>query len=221
MHKQITSKLEKYKSNDSYLISFEGIEGSGKSTQIQLLKEHLKQKNYRVLLLREPGGTTFGENLRSAILNSQETISPLSEAFLFASSRSQLLSEKVLPFLETSNSVVILDRYIDSSIAYQGFARELGMQTILDIHAFGHLKTVPQLTLYLKIDLETSMKRQDARGNKKDYFEKENLGFYSKLIEGYNACAAVFTNRIKTVDATQDMKSVTVSITKHVDELLC
>jgi dTMP kinase len=223
MQKDIISKLEKYNSvtNESYLISFEGIEGSGKSTQIKLLKEHLEQKNYRVLLLREPGGTAFGENLRSAILNSDEKIFPLSEAFLFAASRTQLLNEKVLPFLDQKNSVVILDRYIDSSIAYQGFARELGIQTILDIHSFGKLKIVPQLTLYLKINLETSMARQDSRGNKKDYFEKENQHFYSKLIEGYDTCAEEFKDRIKTIDATKSIENVTNSMIAQIDDLLC
>lgn len=212
MKNNIESKLVPYNENDSLFITFEGIEGSGKSTQIQYLKKYIESMGLSVLLLREPGGTHFGENLRNAILESKENISALSEAFLFASSRSQLLNQKILPFLRQSKTAVIVDRYIDSSIAYQGFARELGMQTILDIHSFGELKTLPNLTFYLKIDLETSMKRQKARGNEKDYFEKENNSFYSKLIDGYDSCAELFNKRVTTINAKQSVEAVSLEI---------
>lgn len=205
---------------NSYFISFEGIEGSGKTTQIKELTSYLESKNFRVTSLREPGGTKFGEKLREAILQSDEQLHPLSEALLFASSRAQLLNQTILPMLKEDNTVIILDRYIDSSIAYQGFARELGMDTILDIHSHSPLNNLPDLTLYLKIDLHTSMQRQDARGNEKDYFEKQDKSFYESLIQGYDSCLERFPKRVKLIDAKQSQQKVTASIIKTVDTYL-
>jgi len=202
----------------SFLISFEGIEGSGKSTQIQLITEYFKNKNKNITYFREPGGTNFGEKLRLAILESKTPIDPLAESYLFASSRAQLLTEKVIPLLEQENQIVILDRYIDSSIAYQGIARGLGAETILDIHKRWPLNLEAHCTIYLKIDLETSLKRQSARGNEKDYFEKENKEFYQNLIDGYNQASEIFPNRIMTIDGKQDEKSVHNAIIKAITE---
>jgi dTMP kinase len=206
--------------NQSHFFSFEGIEGSGKSTQIQRLKEYLENQGYNVLLLREPGGTEFGESLRTAILESEHKIAPLAEAYLFASSRCQLLTQKILPHLKKEKSVVILDRYIDSSIAYQGFARELGANLIEDIHSYHPLNIVPEMTFYLKIDLETSMQRQQSRGNEKDYFEKENNLFYTKLINGYDLCASTYKKRIAIIDANKSIEEVTQSLIQKVQSVL-
>lgn len=200
-------------------ITFEGIEGSGKSTQIDLLEKALEQQGKTVLKLREPGGTPFGEALRKAVLESAEQLDPVAEAMLFASSRAQLLKEKIIPAL-AQNQVVIVDRFLDSSIAYQGFARELGLPTILEIHSHGVLKTHPHLTFYLAIDLETSMKRQAARGNPKDYFEKENHQFYQKLIAGYEECTKVFPQRIKKIDATGNTSTIQQEIMKNVTQYI-
>ena len=199
-------KPKKYK--NTYLISFEGIEGSGKSTQILKFSEYLKSMNMRVHYFREPGGTNFGEKLREVILESETEIHPLAEANLFAASRAQLLSEKVIPLLETENRIIILDRYIDSSIAYQGIARGLGMETILDLHRRYPLNLTPHCTFYLKIDLETSLKRQQTRGNKKDYFEKENQTFYQSLIDGYNSASNLFKDRVSIIDGQKNQEQV-------------
>ena len=193
---------------NSYLLSFEGIEGSGKSTQIKKLTENLKNSHYNVSYFREPGGTEFGEKLRATILESKTPIDPLAEANLFAASRAQLLKEKILPLLEQKNQIVILDRFIDSSIAYQGFARGLGIETILDLHKRFPLNTTPHCTIYLKIDIKTSMDRQDQRGETKDYFEKENHSFYTKLIEGYDQASKIFNDRISIVDATNNIDRI-------------
>lgn len=218
----LENHLTPYQSlNNSYFISFEGIEGSGKTTQIQLLAQYLESKGFRVLTLREPGGTDFGEKLRGAILGSNTAIHPLAEANLFAAGRAQLLYEKVLPFLETKNSIVLVDRYIDSSMAYQGNARGLGIQTILDIHKQAPLNTVPNLTFYLEISLELSHARQAARGNEKDYFEKENHKFYQLLIDGFELCAKSFPERIKTIQADKDIESIKQSIQEQTDRILC
>ena len=131
-------QLNKLKQYNGLFLSFEGLDGSGKTTQISKTKEWLENKNWNVMVLREPGGTVFGEKLRSAILETQEDIDPLAQAMLFASSRAQLLSKKILPFLSNKNHCVILDRYIDSSIAYQGYAAGLGMETITQLHSIHH-----------------------------------------------------------------------------------
>jgi dTMP kinase len=206
-------------SEDSFFISFEGIEGAGKTTQINLVKEYFTKAGYTVSQFREPGGTTIGEKLREAILQSEESLSPLTEAHIFCAARSELMNKLVLPKLEQSKNVVILDRFIDSSLAYQGMARGLGMETILELHSHYPLNIQPHLTFYLKIDLKTSMHRQSMRGNNKDYFEKENHDFYQKLIEGYDKSAAVFKNRIKTIDATQELDQVSTQLLTKVKEL--
>lgn len=193
---------------NTYLISFEGIEGSGKSTQIQKFTEYLKSKGQSVHYFREPGGTKFGEKLREAILESESPVHPLAEANLFAASRAQLLFEKVIPLLEKENQIVILDRFIDSSLAYQGIARSLGMETILDLHKRYPLNLTPHCTFYLQIDLETSLERQNARGNEKDYFEKENTDFYQSLIDGYNGASELFKERISIINGNTDQDAV-------------
>lgn len=199
-------KPRKYK--NTYLISFEGIEGSGKSTQILKFSEYLKAKNQSVHYFREPGGTAFGEKLRDIILQSDTKIHPLAEANLFAASRAQLLSEKVIPLLEKENQIVILDRFIDSSIAYQGVARDLGMDVILDLHKRYPLNLTPHCTFYLKIDLQTSLERQQSRGDKKDYFEKENQVFYQNLIDGYDGASKLFKERVSIIDGHKSQEQV-------------
>ena len=212
--------MESFKDPSSLFISFEGIEGSGKTTQIKRISHYLTSKGYTVTCLREPGGTTFGEGLREVILKSQEPIAPISEALLFASSRAQLLSEIILPKLKQKKHAVILDRYVDSSFAYQGVARGLGIETIKNIHSHYPLNIFPDITLYLKIDLETSLKRQNTRGNEKDYFEKEKESFYTLLIEGFDKCHDQFSERIKLIDASVDMDSVTQEIKETIKGLL-
>ena len=181
-------------------ISFEGIEGAGKSTQIKLLTEHLQNNNKEVLCVREPGGTRFGEKLRQAILHSTKSLHPYSEALLFASSRGQLLQEKILPFLDRPSKVVICDRYIDSSLVYQGMARELGGKCILDLHAHPPLNTLPHITFFIEISVECSFERQAARNNAKDYFESEKIQFYQKLSTGYKEISASAPQRVKVID---------------------
>ncbi|MFW5888050.1 MAG: dTMP kinase [Bacteriovoracia bacterium] len=198
----------------AFFITFEGIEGSGKSSQIELFKKFLIEQDKDILLSREPGGTVFGEKLREAMLSSKEKVDPIAQAMLFASSRAQHLSEKILPFINKPNSIAIIDRYIDSSLAYQGIAADLGIETILEIHRHPPLYHFPHLTFYLKIDWQTSMQRQDMRGSVKDYFESQKKDFYIKLIEGYDKAAELFPQRIKIIDGTQDLETVRQEILK-------
>lgn len=205
---------------ESLFISLEGIEGSGKSTQIQELEKELKSRGYRTLTLREPGGTLFGEKLREAILGSQAPLHPLAECHLFLASRAQLLHEKILPFLMQPKSVVILDRYLDSTLAYQGRARRLGYETVLNLHADEPLNLVPHRTYFLDISLETSMERQAKRGQVKDYFESQKADFYMNLLDGYREVAEIFSARILKIDAEKSPEAVTKMMLTDLARLL-
>jgi dTMP kinase len=223
----VNSLLNSVKSNfrspvtpGSYFISLEGIEGSGKSTQIKNIESFVQNRGLRVLTLREPGGTNFGEKLREVILQSQTRLHPLAECHLFLASRAQLLQEKILPFLLQPGSVVILDRYIDSTLAYQGKARNLGYETVLTLHQFDPLNLLPHRTYFLDIGLETSMARQLARGNKKDYFESQKIEFYKNLIDGYREISEIFPDRIMTIHAEQPVLEVTSVILKDLEEFI-
>jgi dTMP kinase len=205
---------------ESFFLSLEGIEGSGKTTQLKAIENYLADKGYRVLTLREPGGTAFGEKLRSAILESTTPLHPLAECHLFLSSRAQLLQEKILPFLLVPKSVVILDRYLDSTLAYQGKARRLGIETVLSLHQYHPLNLVPHRTYFLDISLETSMERQSKRGQQKDYFESQKTEFYLQLIDGYREMAHLFPERILKINAETDAPSVTSLIYQDLESFI-
>ena len=205
---------------ESFFLSLEGIEGSGKTTQIREIETYLNQKGYRTLTLREPGGTGFGEKLREAILSSEVKLHPLAECHLFLASRAQLLQEKVLPFLLQPKSVVILDRYLDSTFAYQGKARRLGLETVLTLHQHHPLNLVPHRTYFLDISLDTSLERQAKRGQAKDYFESERTEFYMALIDGYREMATVFPKRILKLNAEVSPQEVTQGILEDLKRLI-
>lgn len=204
----------------SLFLSIEGIEGSGKSTQIKEIETFLKSRGFNVLTLREPGGTAFGEKLREAILKSETPLHPLAECHLFLASRAQLLKEKILPFLLKPGSVVILDRYIDSTLSYQGKARRLGFETIMTLHQHDPLNLLPHRTYFLDISLETSMERQKARGKDKDYFESEKTEFYENLMDGYRELADFFPERILKLNAEKNQNEVTTMILTDLEKLL-
>lgn len=214
------NKFHSFHGNNSYLISFEGIEGSGKTSQIEGLKKYAESLGYTVHNFREPGGTVLGEKLRSAILESDCPIAEISEAYIFAAARAQLLSKEILPKLNSPQNIVILDRYIDSSLAYQGVARGLGIQKVLDIHQYEPLTTLPSLTFYLKIDYETSVSRQEKRGNQKDYFESETQNFYNSLIEGYDKAADIFPKRISIIDGKQSIEAISTQVLNEFKKLI-
>lgn len=199
-------------SGTGLFITFEGIEGSGKTTQIQKLESHFNATGRPVLRLREPGGTPFGEKLREAILNQKVPLDPMAETALFVSSRAQLLNEQILPFLKNSNHVVIVDRYIDSTLVYQGSARGKQTSPLWAMHQFAPLNTLPHLTFFLDIDVDTSMSRQASRGHDKDYFESRQRDFHQSLADGYRQLAKDFPERIQKIDASSDETQVSTLI---------
>lgn len=220
INKELLSQFRPPAFPGSFFVSFEGIEGAGKSTQIKRITEYLEKKNFRVLVLREPGGTPYGERLRQAILSTTAKIHPVAEMYLFASARAQLLTEVVLGELSVPNTIIICDRYLDSTIAYQGVARGLGIERVLEAHNLFPLHLVPHMTLYLKIGLETSMTRQEIRNNPKDYFESQGNDFHAKLIQGYDAASELFPERIRVINSERTLDEVYLSIRSKIDELI-
>lgn len=169
------------------LISFEGIDGCGKSTQIKLLEKHLERKGIKYWVFREPGGTEISERIRSLLLHETEEMHPVTELLLFSAARSQLIHEKVLPLLK-KNEMVILDRFYDSTTAYQGYGRksaELNNIHVLNQIATHH--TIPDLTFYLRIDPNEAEKR--TSGIRKDRMENAGHRFFSDVNKGYDELA--------------------------------
>ena len=182
------------------LISFEGIDGCGKSTQIELLKNRLLSESQTVAVFREPGGTDVSEQIRGILLNPEIELDSVTELLLFSSARSQLIASRVKPMLK-ENQIVILDRFYDSTTAYQGYGRNsLPIEEIHLLNSIASHHIEPDITFYLKIDLSTSEDRRKAFT--KDRMEQSGKDFFEKVIEGYNKLASEF-DRFVTLDATK------------------
>lgn len=186
-------------------ITFEGIDGSGKSTQIGHLKEQLEREEISVSLFRDPGGPELSEKIRDLLLNSSYEVDDVTELLLFSSSRSQLVAEEVLPKLK-SGSIVMLDRFYDSTVAYQGYGRaSVELDKIHQMNKIASHGRAPDLTIYMKISLEEAQKRMARK--KRDRIERAGDGFFQKVIAGFDELAAS-NDRFFTVDATLPEKEV-------------
>ena len=196
------------------IFSFGGIEGVGKSTQINLLKEYLETNGYSTEILREPGSTITGESIRSILLDSKENLSSESELLLMFAARAQLISEKV----NNSNSDIILfDRFYDASVAYQGFGRNLSIDFIQSLIGFINCPE-PRLTFLLDISVQDGFERKV--NDVKDRIESAGNEFFQKVREGYLDIAKNNQNRIKVIDAMQSIDDINKSIIDHVKPLL-
>jgi len=196
------------------IFSFEGIEGVGKSTQINLLKEYLETNGYNTEILREPGSTITGESIRSILLDSKENLSSESELLLMFAARAQLISEKV----NSSNSDIILfDRFYDASLAYQGFGRNLPIDFIQSLITFINCPE-PCLTFLLDISVQDGFERKV--NDVKDRIESAGNEFFKKVREGYLEIANNNQSRIKVIDAMQSIDDINKSIIDHVNPLL-
>ncbi|MDC3259300.1 dTMP kinase [bacterium] len=196
------------------IFSFEGIEGVGKSTQINLLKEYLEINGYSTEILREPGSTITGESIRSILLDSKENLSSESELLLMFAARAQLISEKV----NNSNSDIILfDRFYDASLAYQGFGRNLPIDFIQSLITFINCPE-PCLTFLLDISVHDGFERKV--NDVKDRIESAGNEFFKKVREGYLEIANNNQSRIKVIDAMQSIDDINKSIIDHVNPLL-
>ena len=179
-------------------VTFEGLDGSGKSTQAELLRARLEADGESVVMTREPGGTELGEQIRDLVLHGGH-VAPWAEALLYAASRAQHVDEVIRPALD-GGSWVICDRYVDSSVAYQGVARELGLDRVLELNLVAVGGLLPDRTFLLQLDPA----RVPARvGDKRDRLEREDDEFYARAAGGYRELAERFPERIVTLDATR------------------
>lgn len=189
-------------------ITFEGIDQSGKSTQIELLSRDLSKARMSFINVREPGGTPLGDRIREVLLGPEHgEMDAWSEALLYAAARAQLVREIIKPALEMGK-VVICDRYLDSSLAYQGFARGLGYERVLELNQWATGGLMPDLTLLLKLDVEASRKRLSNRGTAGDRIENEPLDFHNRVEDGYHRLKQLFPERIADVDGGKPAEKV-------------
>lgn len=202
-------------------ITFEGTEGGGKSTQIARLAERLVALGLKVHSLREPGGTPLAEQIRHMLKHSAEgqSMTPETELLLMNASRAQLVREVIRPALN-SGHVVLCDRFYDSTLAYQGFGRQLGMAEVRSIIDFAVGDTRPNLTLLLRVPVEISEARRAARGGTvRDRFEEADREFFRRVEAGFDAIAQEEPERIKTIDATRSIEQVSEEVWGHVRPL--
>jgi dTMP kinase len=192
--------------NMGLFVSLEGIDGSGKSTITKLVKEHFEALNEPIVVTREPGGNVIAEKIRDIILdNENHTMDDRTEALLYAASRRQHLIEKILPALE-EGKLVVCDRFVDSSIAYQGYGRQIGAQAVRDINAFAIEGHMPHLTIFLDVDLDTGLSRIDTRGEM-DRLETSGRDFFQRVYQGYQEIMS-HNERVVKVDASRDLELV-------------
>ena len=187
-------------------ITFEGPEGSGKTTIISMLSEALEDTN-EVMVTREPGGIPISEKVRDILLANENDMDSRTEALLFAAARRQHLVEKVVPALN-DGKIVLCDRFIDSSLAYQGHARNLGMDEIMQVNKFAIENHMPDLTIYLKLPPEIGLKRTQDNERDSNRLDKETLEFHKNVVLGYNELSENYPDRIKVVDADQSIEDV-------------
>lgn len=200
-----------------YFISFEGGDGAGKSTQIKKLKQYFESEGYQVVLTREPGGTEIGEKIRHIILDPvNDKMTGMTEVMLYAASRAQHVAEIIRPSLE-AGKIVICDRFMDSSLVYQGYARGLG-ECVSEINRHAVDACMPDLTFLLKIDPRIGSSRMKHR--KKDRIEMETGAFHQAVYEGYEHLEKMFPDRIIGIDASGSITEIEKQILQHVEKLL-
>ncbi|WP_433618148.1 dTMP kinase [Paenibacillus cellulositrophicus] len=200
-------------------ITLEGGEGSGKTTVIGKIGEYFNRLAIPYMMTREPGGIEIAEKIREIILNPSHTaMDARTEALLYAASRRQHLAEKVEPALE-KGLTVICDRFVDSSLVYQGYARGLGMDEVWAINQFAIHDRMPDLTFYLDIEPETGLQRIAAnQGREVNRLDLEGLSFHQKVREGYHIIASRYPERIVVIDASKEQSAVEQDIVRVLQE---
>ncbi|MEE8163577.1 MAG: dTMP kinase, partial [Anaerolineae bacterium] len=210
--------------NLSLFITFEGPEGSGKTTQIELLSEYLEEKGYPVLATREPGGTSIGDQVRAILLDPQNTeMLPASEALLFSSARAQIVNRVIRPHL-AQGGIVLCDRYADSTLAYQGYGHGLDLEMLHTITALATEELKPDLTIYLDIDVEEGLRRKLAahKAGKTEWnrMDRQETAFHRRVRDGYLQMAAREPDRWLVIDATQPLEAIQALIRARVEAKL-
>ncbi len=200
-------------------ITLEGPDGSGKSTIIKLIGDYFKEKGIDFIQTREPGGTSIGEDIRHIILDNKNTdMGEETEALLYAASRAQHVHEKILPSLN-AGKLVLCDRFLLSSLAYQGVGRNLGIENVKMINDFGIRGLYPDLILFFHIDPEVTLKRK-TRGSSGDRLEKEGNDFHNRVYNGYMELLKLYPDNIQIIDASQSIEEVLKSTIDKIEKLL-
>lgn len=189
-------------------ITFEGGEGTGKTTQINILKKYLEDQGLEVIITREPGGVISAENIRAVIFDNE--IDPITETMLYAAARREHYIKKIKPALD-AGKIVICDRFIDSSIVYQGIVRDVGVDLVENINKYAINNVEPDLTIFFDLDPETGLKRVSLRNEQMNRFDKESLDFHLKVRKGYNLLSKT-RNRFILIDASKSIEDVTKQI---------
>ncbi|GLI10229.1 thymidylate kinase [Paenibacillus tyrfis] len=204
-----------------FFITVEGGEGAGKTSAIDAILEQVKSRGYDVLSTREPGGIPIAEQIRSVVLDRNNTaMDPRTEALLYAAARRQHLAEKVIPALE-AGKVVVCDRFIDSSLAYQGYARELGMDEVFAINRFAIGDWMPDLTVFMDVRPEIGLARIRAdQGREVNRLDLESMTFHNKVREGYLQVLRQFPERVVRVDAERELDKVLEDIGQMLNQKL-
>jgi len=197
-------------------ITLEGTDGSGKTTQIEMLKEHFKKTNEKVLFTREPGGTVIAEKLRDMVISKENDIEDVTEALLYAAARCEHVNKVIKPFV-SDGGIVICDRFLDSSLAYQGFARGLGFENIMAVNNFALNGFMPDITFFLDLSPKDGLIR---KSNQKVLDRIESLGnsFHEKVYAGYKKLEEIYPNRIISLDATLQTDELHSKIINEIED---
>ena len=200
-------------------ITFEGGEGTGKSTLIEIIKQQLTDKGYEIVLTREPGGrgSSLAEHIRDLVLDPKYSVNAYTEALLYAASRAQHLDEVITPALK-ENKIVLCDRYLDSSLAYQAFARDLGLDYVLNINRYA-LDKLPNLTFYIDLDPKVGLGRIKDR-SKNDRLDQEKLSFHEKVRKGYLELVDKYQSRIVVIDGNKSISEIAVEMIEEINKRL-
>ena len=215
------------KSRRGLFITFEGLDGSGKTTQMQLLARRLFVEGHEPTVTVEPGGTVIGSQIRKILLDSSnKSLHPIAELLLYFASRAQNVQQSILPALQRGK-IIICDRFTDSSLAYQGFGRGLGEQVITDLHRIACGTLTPDLTFFLDIDVETTLERAHRRNRTLDRqqatqtrMDEQEVSFYRKVRRGYRTLARREPERFRLIDGRRDAEVVAARIWKTVEPVL-
>ena len=200
------------RSSRGILITLEGPEGSGKTTQLPLLADWLEARGYAVLKTREPGGTSIGESIRNLLHDPAHTeMTSRAEILLYSASRAQLVAEVIQPALQ-AGKIVLCDRYFDSTFAYQGYGRGLPLEALQEITQFATGGLMPDVTFYLDIEPEEGLRRRADGGEEMNRLDRETLAFHCRVREGYQALIAADPERWVTVDARGTVEAVRVRL---------
>ncbi|MFA6232566.1 MAG: dTMP kinase [Bacteroidota bacterium] len=201
-------------------ITFEGIDCSGKSTQIDLLVRKLNAHKHEVLIVREPGGTEISERIRALLLDLKHgEMDSGTELLLFSASRSQLVSERILPAL-AQGTIVIADRFHDSTTAYQGYGRGIDIESIMHIHAIATHGLIPDLSFFIDISIEESLRRRSARAGNIDRMETADESFFERVRNGYLSISSLSPSRFRIIDGDRNPDAVSNDIWRWVKPTL-